>query len=55
MVRISDATGRVVRQWNNVQDNLLQVEALVPGMYQVRVANKTTGVVSTQRVVVNKR
>lgn len=55
MVTLSDATGRVVGQWNNNQANLIQVENLVPGMYQVRVANKSTGEVATQRVIVNNR
>jgi hypothetical protein len=53
-VMVSDATGRVVRQWNNTTDNLIQVENLVPGMYQIRVANKTTGITSTHKVIVNK-
>lgn len=51
---LTDATGRTIKQWNNSSENSVQVDNLVSGMYQVRIVNQITGIISTEKIMVSK-
>jgi hypothetical protein len=53
-VSLIDMNGRVVRQWKNVTNNNLQVENLIPGLYNLRVILRETGEQTIDKIVVNK-
>ncbi len=52
-LNLVDMAGRVMRQWNNYADNSLQISDLQPGMYNLRIINRKTGVVSNEKIVIN--
>ena len=53
-VSLIDMNGRVVKQWKNVTNNNLQVENLIPGLYNLRVILRETGEQTIDKIVVNK-
>ncbi|MEO6252520.1 MAG: T9SS type A sorting domain-containing protein [Ferruginibacter sp.] len=54
-ISLIDMTGRVVKQWTNVNNNSLRMENLMPGFYNIRVFNKSTGEQAVEKLIVNKR
>jgi hypothetical protein len=52
-VQLLDLSGRIVKQWNNISNNNLQVTDLKPGYYHVRVYNTASGVQTTEKVLVS--
>lgn len=52
-LNLVDMAGRVMRQWNNYADNSLQITNLKPGMYNLQIINRSTGVVSNEKIVVS--
>ena len=49
-----DMSGRILKQWQNYSDNSLQITNLQPGMYNLRIINRSTGVVSNEKIVVSR-
>ncbi|TMI95866.1 MAG: T9SS type A sorting domain-containing protein [Bacteroidetes bacterium] len=49
-----DLNGRVIKQWKNITNNNLQIENLVPGLYNLRVILRETGEQTIEKIVVNK-
>jgi hypothetical protein len=54
-ISLVDMNGRVVKQWNGVSNNNLQIDNLVPGFYSLRVIVRETGAQSVEKIVINKR
>ena len=54
-ISISDLTGRVIKQYQNVVDNALLIDGLQDGIYTLQITNTTTGETSVQKVVIKKR
>jgi hypothetical protein len=52
---VSDMSGRVVKQWQNVTSDNLQITDLNPGMYMIRVVDPEAGTQSNDKLVVNGR
>jgi len=52
---ISDMAGRSIRQWNGLNSNSLQVSGLNTGMFSVRIMNRETGTMSTEKFIVTAR
>ena len=51
-VSLIDLNGRVIRQWKNVTNNNLQIENLIPGLYNLRVILRETGEQGIEKIVV---
>jgi hypothetical protein len=54
-VSLSDATGRLIKQWKGVTNNNLGIDNLTPGFYSLRVVIRETGEQSIEKIIVNKR
>jgi type IX secretion system substrate protein len=54
-VMLMDMSGRLIKQWNGVTGNLLQIDNLTQGMYSLKVMNRDTGAQSIEKIVVNNR
>ena len=54
-ITISDITGRVIKQYQNIADNSLLVDGLQNGIYTLQITNTTTGETTVQKVIVKKR
>ena len=54
-VSLIDMSGRIIKQWNGVSNNNLQIDNLVPGFYSLRVVVRETGAQSVEKIVINKR
>lgn len=53
-VYLSDVSGRMLKQWKNVANNL-QVADLKPGVYTLRIVDVQSGVQTTKKVIINKQ
>ncbi len=53
-VYVSDVSGRTLKQWKNVANNL-QVTDLAPGVYTLRIVDVQSGVQVAEKVIVNKQ
>ena len=53
-LNLVDMSGRILKQWQNYSDNSLQITNLQPGMYNLRIINRNTGVVSNEKIVVSR-
>jgi hypothetical protein len=51
-ISLMDSYGRVIRRWNGVTSNTIQIENLGAGMYNVRIVNRISGEQETQKIVV---
>jgi hypothetical protein len=47
-------SGRVVKQWEGVTNNNLEINNITTGFYSLRVINRETGEQSVEKMVVNK-
>ena len=54
-VSLTDMSGRLVKKWNGITNNNLQIDNLTPGFYSLRVIIPETGEQSIEKIVVNKR
>lgn len=54
-VFVSDMSGRVVKQWQNVTSDNLQITDLNPGMYMIRVVDQVAGTQTSDKLVVSNR
>ena len=54
-VSLTDMSGRLIRQWQGVTNNNLEINNLTAGYYSLRVINRQTGEQSVEKMVVNKR
>jgi len=54
-VSLTDANGRVIKQWKNVLSNTLQIENLLTGFYTLRIINSETGEQVVEKIVVKNR
>ncbi|MEO7307258.1 MAG: T9SS type A sorting domain-containing protein [Ferruginibacter sp.] len=54
-IAVIDMTGRVVKQWTNVNTNSLRIENLMPGFYNIKVFNRSTGKQSIGKITVDRR
>lgn len=52
-VSVFDLTGRIIKQWTNVNNNNLKIDNLKPGFYSIRILNKTTGEQVVEKIIVN--
>ena len=52
-ITLFDMTGRAVKQWRAYSSNTIQIDNLVPGMYNLRSVNVETGTQSTEKIVVS--
>jgi type IX secretion system substrate protein len=48
-----DMSGHVIRQWKGYTNNNLQIENLLPGLYNLKVILRETGEQSIEKIVVN--
>ena len=54
-IAIIDLTGRVVKQWTNVNNNNLKIEKLAPGYYSIRIYNRSTREQVVEKIIVNNK
>ncbi len=54
-IMLVDMAGRTVKQWNAYNNNSLQVNNLVPGMYTLRSFDRETATQQVQKIVINGR
>ncbi|MCU7547490.1 T9SS type A sorting domain-containing protein [Chitinophagaceae bacterium LB-8] len=52
-VIVSDASGRLVKQFPQVKDNNLSIEGLPRGFYTIKVIDRSTMVTSVEKVIIN--
>jgi hypothetical protein len=52
-ITLFDMTGRAVKQWRAYSNNTLQIENLVPGMYNLRSINIENGSQSSEKIMVS--
>ncbi len=53
-VTVIDMNGRIIKQWQNVISNTVQIENLTPGFYSLRVVNIETGEQLIEKIIVTK-
>lgn len=54
-IAIIDLTGRVVKQWTNVNNNNLKIDKLAPGYYSIRIFNRSTREQVVEKIIVNNK
>ena len=54
-ISVTDMSGRLIKQINNISTNNITIDNLVPGMYSLRIIVPETGEQTVQKIVVNKR
>jgi len=54
-ITVSDAYGRIVKQYNNWNGNTLQLNQLQTGAYIIRVKNQGDGSTSTAKFIITGR
>ncbi len=52
-VSLMDATGRILKQWNNTKGNSLNITNLVPGFYNLRVLSRESGQLMVEKFIVS--
>lgn len=53
-ISLTDMSGRVVKQWDGVTNNNLEINNITAGFYSLRVISRETGEQSVEKMVVNK-
>jgi hypothetical protein len=51
-VQVVDMNGRIVNQWRSLSTNSHQIDNIRPGHYLLRLVNRETGMVTTEKVIV---
>lgn len=54
-ISLTDMTGRLVKNWQGVSNNNLQIDNLTPGFYALRVIVRETGEQTVKKIVVDKQ
>lgn len=54
-IQITDMAGRIVKQWNNYNENSLSVTNLTSGMYTLRSINNETKSYEVQKLIVSRQ
>jgi hypothetical protein len=54
-ISLCDMTGRIIKQWNAYQQNSLQLNIALTGMYTIRSVDRASGTVSVEKILVNAR
>jgi len=54
-VYVTDVAGRVVKQYRNVNTNLLTIENLADGYYTIQITNRATAATTVEKVIIKKR
>ena len=54
-VLLSDINGRIIRQWKNVNGNMIQVDNLIPGVYSMRIVVLETGEQTVEKIVISRQ
>lgn len=54
-ISIIDLTGRIVKQWTNVNNNNLKIDNLEPGFYSIRIFNRFTREQVVEKMIVGNR
>ncbi|HEX5655156.1 MAG TPA: T9SS type A sorting domain-containing protein, partial [Chitinophagaceae bacterium] len=54
-ISLSDISGRVIRQWKGVTNNIIQIDNLHPGVFTLRILVPATGEQGVEKVVINNR
>ncbi|HEX4875933.1 MAG TPA: T9SS type A sorting domain-containing protein, partial [Chitinophagaceae bacterium] len=54
-ISVTDMSGRTIKQINNISNNNITIDNLMPGMYSLRIIVPATGEQLVQKIVVNKR
>jgi hypothetical protein len=52
-VIVSDASGRLVKQFPQVRDNILTIEGLPKGFYTIKIIDRSTMSTSVEKVIIN--
>ncbi|HYH14685.1 MAG TPA: T9SS type A sorting domain-containing protein [Flavisolibacter sp.] len=52
---VSDITGRIIQQYQNVTDNSMLINNLETGMYTIQITNINTGKRTIEKVIIKKR
>lgn len=52
-ITLMDMNGRVIRQWNALVGNNIQIDNLRVGMYNIRITDRTTGESTSEKFVVS--
>lgn len=53
-ITLTDMNGRILKQWNALSNNTLQIENLGSGMYLLKVIVRETGYQTIERIIVSK-
>jgi hypothetical protein len=53
-ISLTDMNGRIIRQWNKVTNNTIQIFNLNPGMYMIQVISVETGLSTMEKIIVAK-
>ncbi len=53
-ISINDFMGRIVKQWKQFTGNTITAENLLPGIYTVRIQDKETGEIKTQKFIISQ-
>jgi len=51
-VSLLDLNGRIVKEWRRLTNNSIQIENLIPGIYNLRILARETGEQSVEKIVV---
>jgi hypothetical protein len=54
-IMLTDISGRVIKQWNKISGNTIQVDNLQPGIYSMQIVVSETGEQSVEKIVVSRR
>lgn len=52
---LMDMSGRTIRSWKGISNNILLIDNLNSGFYNLRISVRETGVQTTEKFIVNKR
>lgn len=53
-IQVIDPAGRVIKNIRSVNNNIIQITGLTPGLYHIRVSKESTGEYSIKKLVVIK-
>lgn len=53
-VSLTDMSGRIIKQWEGITNNNLEINNITSGYYSLRVINRETGEQSVEKIVVSK-
>ena len=54
-ISVIDMSGKVVKQWTNINTGSMKLDNLMPGIYSIRIFNKSTGEQIVEKLIVNNR